>query len=557
MKQHDSLSEILVLASVGQDAALIAGTLAASGIEARRVHALDEVCEQLRAGEGIGMTGLIVTEESLESAQHVDVLAACLHHQPAWSDFPICVLTVPGDRPSTLARWRLFEALGNVTLLARPLTVEALLSVGRGMARSRARQRQTKHHLDELRDAAQLLERRVMERTEELMAIEETLRQSQKMEAIGQLTGGIAHDFNNLLQVINTNMELMKLRIRQERFGDVERHVLSAHDATQRAGALTHRLLAFSRRQTLDPKPVRPNQLISDMLDLIGRTLGPLIDVRTELSAQPHWTLCDPPQLENALLNLCINARDAMPTGGTLAIVTDKITLDGRDARLHDLPDGDYVIIEVTDTGIGMSADVISRAFDPFFTTKPLGQGTGLGLSMIYGFAQQSGGRVSIESTVEAGTTVRLHLPLLDDAPATRENERNAPLIAQPETRSTVLVVDDEATIRTLAAEVLTGAGYHVIEARDGLSGLSVLESNVNIDLLVTDVGMPGMNGKEMADRARHMRPQLDVLYITGYAEKAIFGDGNIDTGAHLLTKPFAIDDLLACVGKIIAQHGC
>jgi signal transduction histidine kinase/CheY-like chemotaxis protein len=552
MPLHENHGAVLVLASIGQDAEVITGILRANDIEAEQIGDLDAVCRRVHHEQGTGVAGLIVTEEALASRAHTDELAACLRRQPPWSDLPICVLTVPGDTPSTFARWRLFETLGNVTLSARPMTAEALQSVARGILRGRARQHLTMRHLEQLQDAAQMLERRVAERTEELMAAEETLRQAQKMEAIGQLTGGVAHDFNNLLQVVSSNMEVMKLRLRQGRINDLERHVLSAHDATQRAAALTHRLLAFSRRQTLDPKPVQSNVLIDSMLNLIARTLGPLIDVRTRFDPDLHMTLCDPPQLENALINLCINARDAMPDGGTLTISTENRTLDEREARRQDLSAGEYVIIAVADSGVGMSPEVMSRAFDPFFTTKPVGQGTGLGLSMVYGFSRQSGGKVVIESAPEKGTTVRLFLPRLNAALAESEAEQPPPELQPLPVRKTVLLVDDEPTIRDLSTEVLREAGFNVIEASDGTSGLSLLESDVAIDLLVTDIGMPGMNGKEMADRARRTRPDLNVLYITGYAEKAVFGDGNIEPGAHLLTKPFALNDLVAQVSEII-----
>jgi signal transduction histidine kinase/ActR/RegA family two-component response regulator len=545
--------DLLVLAPTGEDATVIARVLSSRSFDTRIVASLTEVCELLRNEEGLSVSGLVVTEEALEG--EAAVLIKCLEDQAAWSDLPTCVLIVAGNPDSAAVRWRFFEALGNVTLLARPLTVEALLSAARGLLRARARQLQTKRHLDELKAAALMLEQRVAQRTEELMAVEQTLRQAQKMEAIGQLTGGIAHDFNNLLQVISSNMELIKVRIRQGRMVEIERHAQSATEATQRAAALTHRLLAFSRRQTLHPKPVDANQLVSDMLELLQRTLGPSISVNTAFAHDLHLALCDPPQLENVVLNLCINARDAMPEGGELRLMTENSKLRGRATVLHDLPEGDYVVLSVTDTGCGMTPEIAAKAFDPFFTTKPIGQGTGLGLSMVYGFTRQSGGKVTIDSRVGAGTTVSIYLPKLegDDFPvAIKSQAPTAPLVASPKT---VLVIDDESAVRTLCAEVLREAGYNVIEAGDGLAGLSLLESNLHFDMLVTDIGMPGINGREMADRARRTRPELRVLYITGYAEKAAFPNGNVDPGSHLLTKPFAIQDLLARVEQIIAAE--
>jgi CheY-like chemotaxis protein len=313
-----------------------------------------------------------------------------------------------------------------------------------------------------------------------------------------------------------------------------------------------HRLLAFSRRQTLDPKPVKPNVLVGDMLELIARTLGPLIEITTKLDPDVESTLCDPPQLENALINLSINARDAMPNGGTLTIETENLSLNERHARLQDLPEGDYVSIAVTDSGCGMSPEVMRRAFDPFFTTKPIGQGTGLGLSMVYGFTRQSGGKVTIESVEGKGTTIRLLLPRLAGSAQEKSVDRQTPHFKPLPVQKTILVVDDEASIRALAAEVLKEDGFNVIEASDGKAGLSVLESDVVIDVLVTDIGMPGMNGKEMADRARQRRREIPVIYITGYAEKAVFGTGNVEEGARLLIKPFTMDDLIAEVRSVI-----
>jgi signal transduction histidine kinase/CheY-like chemotaxis protein len=544
---------IQVLAPVGRDSRVIVDTLRTAGIDALEISRLGDICRQLRHNEGVGIAGLVMTEESLSDVDTHGEFVDCLHHQPPWSDIPICILTVPGDRPSSVERWRLFSTLGNVTLLARPLTAEVLQSVARGLLRARSRQLLTKRHLDELKDAALLLERRVAERTEELMAAEDTLRQSQKMEAVGQLTGGIAHDFNNLLQVINTNMELTKLRIGQARHHEIERFVQSAHDAAQRAGALTHRLLAFARRQTLDPKPVAINQLIRDMLNLISRTLGPSIKVNARLDDPSPTTLSDPVQLESALINLCINARDAMPAGGTLDITTRIVAIESRQARLEGLPDGSYVMIEVKDTGFGMADDIIDKAFDPFFTTKPLGQGTGLGLSMVYGFCQQSGGKVSIDSQVGAGTAMRIYLPSIADVAGTVSMTFSQGVLNNSDEARTILVVDDEADIRMGCVEVLKDAGYTVIEASDGIAGLDILNSEVGIDLLISDIGMPGLNGKEMVDRARLKRPALLVLYMTGYAEKSVFGNGHVDEGAQLLSKPFAIDELVQKVSAMIS----
>ena len=384
--------------------------------------------------------------------------------------------------------------------------------------------------------------------------VEDALRQSQKMEAVGQLTGGLAHDFNNLLTGITGSLELLQARIAQGRIKDVDRYVNAAQGAARRAAALTQRLLAFSRRQTLDPKPTDANRLIAGMEELIRRTVGPEITVETVAVGGLWSTLVDPGQLENALLNLCINARDAMPDGGRITIETGNRWLDARVARERDLEPGQYVSLCVTDTGTGMTPEVIAKAFDPFFTTKPIGQGTGLGLSMIYGFTKQSGGQVRIYSELGRGTTVCLYLPRhigsAESAEAVPELA-DAPRAQQGET---VLVVDDEPTIRMLVAEVLQDLGYTAIEAADGSSGLRVLQSDVRIDLLVTDVGLPGgINGRQVADAARVTRPDLKVLFITGYAENAVVSHGHLDPGMHVVTKPFAMEALASRIKDLIS----
>ena len=348
------------------------------------------------------------------------------------------------------------------------------------------------------------LEQRVEERTAELQKTEEALRQSQKMEAVGQLTGGLAHDFNNLLTGISGSLELLQSRMAQGRLTDLDRYINAAQGASKRAAALTHRLLAFSRRQTLDPKPTDVNELIHGVEELVRRTVGPAIAIEVVGAAGLWPALIDPPQLENALLNLCINARDAMPEGGRITIETANKWLDDRAARERDLPPGQYLSVCVTDTGTGMTPDVIARAFDPFFTTKPIGQGTGLGLSMIHGFVRQSGGQVRIYSELGQGTTMCLYLPRYYGS--AREEAAHADLSDAPraEQGETVLIVDDEPSVRMLVSEVLEDLGYTAIEAADGPTGLKIMQSDARLDLLVTDVGLPGgMNGRQMADAGR------------------------------------------------------
>ncbi len=410
---------------------------------------------------------------------------------------------------------------------------------------------QQKLHLRELAEANRRLLAEGMERGR----IEDALRQSQKMEAVGQLTGGLAHDFNNLLTGIAGSLEMLQTRMAQGRLQDLGRYIAAAQGASKRAAALTHRLLAFSRRQTLEPKAADINRLIAGMEELIRRTVGPAIAVEVVAAGGLWTTLVDPNQLENALLNLCINARDAMPDGGRLTIETGNRWLDPPGGAERELPPGQYVSLNVSDTGTGMSASVIERAFDPFFTTKPIGQGTGLGLSMIYGFARQSGGQVRIYSEPGQGATVCLYLPRhLGDALA-GEGAAEPASTPRAEQGETVLIVDDEPTVRMLVGEVLQDFGYTALEAADGASGLRVLRSDVRIDLLITDVGLPGgINGRQVADAGRVLRPRLKVLFITGYAENAVIGHGHLEPGMHVLTKPFMMDALAKRIRDLIAQ---
>jgi PAS domain S-box-containing protein len=378
---------------------------------------------------------------------------------------------------------------------------------------------------------------------ERLKATEEALRQSQKMEAVGQLTGGIAHDFNNLLTGIVGSLDLLQTRLHQGRTDNFARYINAAMTSANRAAALTHRLLAFARRQPLVPKSVDVNELVVSLEDLLRRTIGETIDLEIAASDDLWCTLCDPNQLESALLNLAINARDAMPDGGKLTIKTANARLDSVTADTPALSPGDYVRIDVTDTGVGMSAEVAARAFDPFFTTKPIGQGTGLGLSMIYGFARQSNGHATIDSKIGQGTTIRLYLPRHhgDGAAAHPSATRAAEHAA---TGETVLVVEDEPVVRGVILEMLGDQGYRTLEAVDGASGLRILRSDARVDLLVTDVGLPGMSGRQLADQARETRPGLKILFMTGYAESVAISDGFLQAGMEMITKPFELDSL-------------
>lgn len=397
------------------------------------------------------------------------------------------------------------------------------------------------------------LEERVVEEVLERAKAEEQLRQVQKMEAVGQLTGGIAHDFNNMLAVIIGGLNLVQRKLSKGET-DVERFVEGAIDGARRAADLTKRLLAFSRQQPLAPEPVNPNRMVSNMTELVTRTLGEPITVETVLGAGLWQVKVDPAQLESAVLNLCVNARDAMPDGGRLTIETSNAFVDDAFAREFAITSGQYVLIAVADTGTGMSADTMARAFDPFFTTKETGKGTGLGLSQVYGFVRQSGGHVKIYSEPNVGTSVKIYLPrFYGDAPVpVRDPDTNAMHRGLP--AELVLVVEDEDRVRAVSVEALKHLGYGVIEAPHPVEALRMFEAGQRVSLLFTDVVMPQMSGRDLADRARKHQPDLKVLYTTGYTRNAIVHNGVLDAGTSLLTKPFSIDELAAKVRKILDE---
>ena len=374
---------------------------------------------------------------------------------------------------------------------------------------------------------------------------EEALRQSQKMEAIGQLAGGIAHDFNNLLAALVGNVQLMRRQLGQGLVKDLPRYVAAMESITSKASAMTQRLLAFSRRQTLAPVPLDVKERIEAMRELITLTVGPSIRVRTVFAHDPCKTLCDPNQFDSALLNLAINARDAMPGGGNLTVTATRTYLAAVQAAALQLPaDQAYIVVSVEDSGVGMTSKIVQRAFEPFFTTKPSGQGTGLGLSMVYGFVTQSGGQIKINSQPGAGTEVAIYLPACEgEIPATTR-ALEAVGTSSPTAEVCILLVDDEITVREPLAELLVELGYRVIQAGDGAQGLDILKSSQRIELLISDVGLPGhMNGRQLADAGRQLRPQLKVLFITGYADKAASADGLAGEDMEVMIKPFGLDE--------------
>jgi PAS domain S-box-containing protein len=396
------------------------------------------------------------------------------------------------------------------------------------------------------------LEDQVAERTEALRRNEEALRQSQKMDAVGQLTGGVAHDFNNLLQVIIGNLETLQRHLGGES-ARLQRSAANAMKGAQRAAALTQRLLAFSRRQPLDPKPANLNVLVNAVSELLQRTIGEAVSIESVQSAGLWQVEVDPNEFESTLLNLAVNARDAMPDGGKLTIETANTHLDEAYAAAHaEVIAGQYVVVCVSDTGVGMDANTLAQVFEPFFTTKPVGKGTGLGLSQVYGFVKQSGGHVKIYSEPGQGTTIKLYLPRLDGVVSETE-ESESHITPEGGSEETILVLEDDDDVRTHSVECLRELGYRVVEAHDGPSALRLLERQPRVDLLFTDVVLPGgLTGAQAAAQAREIRPDLKVLFTTGYARNAIIHHGRLDKGVQLITKPFTFSDLAAKVRDVL-----
>ena len=560
----DSL-RVLVLAPVGRDGPALAEVLRKHGMQAEVCASLAGLIKAMDTEAG----AVLLAEEGLFNQPHSE-LAALIEQQPPWSDLPFILLASRQDHKSIFDwRQRLVTMLRNVELHDRPVQAAVLASSVQAALKARRRQYEVRMLLTQREQAAQLLEAVVATRTSELAAannalrsqiadreaVEASLRQAQKMDAVGQLTGGIAHDFNNMLQAISGSLELMQRKIGQGRVAEMARYMDSARTTVKRAAALTNRLLAFSRRQALQPQPVELDALIVGIEELLRGTVGPAITVTLDMDNGAWPALCDPNQLESALLNAAINARDAMPEGGRLTISTRPMSLGKSEVAGQDgAKPGDYVQIALADTGTGMEEATRARAFEPFFTTKPIGHGTGLGLSQLYGFVRQSGGFVRLESRPAQGTTLRLYLPR--HGTEAFEGVRQAPPVEAGRAAShrIVLLVEDEADVRGMTSEWLSDLGYRMLEAEDGPTALGVLNRTDHLDMLVTDVGLPnGMNGRQVADAVRERLPGLPVLFITGYAGSV--QENQLEPGMQVIRKPFALDELGDRIGKMLAQR--
>lgn len=538
----------LILAPQGRDAQIAGMILKQAGAIAHVCDDLAHLVRELEAGAGVA----VVVEEALEQAEF-PAMVGWLDRQSSWSDFPFVLLTQRGaGLERNPAAKRVSLALGNVSFLERPFHPTTLVSMVETALRGRRRQYEARDRIQIIRQAEEVLERRVEERTAELESanrqladqiaererIESVLRQAQRLEAVGQLTSGVAHDFNNLLMVILGNVRQMQKTPRDPT--EVRRlHMLV--QAAERGAQLTSQLLAFSRRQKLEPRSVDLNDTVLRMRDLLQSTMGGSVRIDTRLQSGLWPAMIDPTQIELVILNLAINARDAMAVGGALVVETLNATLGGPE-RPEDPPAGDYVMVAVRDTGSGMTSDILAKVFEPFFTTKEVGKGSGLGLSQVFGLAKQSGGGVRIESTPGVGTSVQVYLPRSDTPPVdlgTQTYDKTNEVLHN----RNVLVVDDDTAVREVTATILTELGYRVIEAGSGGAALEVLDQHAEIDLMLVDFAMPGMNGAEVAREARARRPQLPILFVTGYADTAALPSSSED---GVLRKPFREEDLAA-----------
>ncbi|WP_332659908.1 response regulator [Brevundimonas sp.] len=557
MSRGGDLSErVLVLAPTGRDAAIAAAILGEAKAPTRICAGLAELLDEMRAGAGMA----VLVEEALRDSD-LSGLSHWIDGQPSWSDFPFLVLTHRGGsvERNPMAK-RLSVTLGNVGFLERPFHPTTLVSAVRTALRGRHRQYEARERIEEIRRAEALLERRVADRTAELEAAnrqlaaqiaereraESALRQAQRLEAVGQLTSGVAHDFNNLLTVVMGNVEQMK---KGETDPRVIRRLDMMSEASARGARLTAQMLAFSRRQKLEPRAVDLNETVRSMGDMLQSAIGGSVRIEPPQLDPDLWpAMIDPTQIELVILNLAINARDAMAVGESLLIRTENVTT-GEPKRPEEPPAGDHVVVSVTDTGSGMTAEVLARVFEPFFTTKEVGKGSGLGLSQVFGLAKQSGGGVSIDTEVGRGTTIRVFLPRAGSAPR-REDAASHELLTASEAGLVVLVVDDDDAVREVTAGFLTDLGYEVVEAGSGGAALDQLDRHPRIDAMLLDFAMPGMNGADLARELRMRCPTAPILFATGYVDAEALTDVSEGLIVH---KPFTQAELARKLSRSLA----
>ena len=543
---------VLIHAPIGRDADVIASVLSQGNIESRIAPDFNSfLCGLPEA------TVAVVTEEALMGNDRTP-LAAWVGEQPPWSDFPFILLSFRGE--SEARTGQLVDLLGNVTLLERPLRAMAVVSAVRSAIRARRRQRQALRYLDEcarteakLREMTATLEDRVRERTQQLSQAnnrltaeiaereraESFLLQSRKMEAIGQLTGGVAHVFNNLLTVIIGNIGMLEKTATAKSDPVLGRRLSHMRIAAERGAKLTSQLLAFSRKQRLEPKALDLNHTVTNMRELLQSSVGATLRIETKLDPELWRADVDPTQIELVLLNLAINARDAMDNAGLLLVETCNVSCGPPELQEHP-PAGDYVMVAVTDSGSGMTEEILARAFEPFFTTKAIGKGSGLGLSQVLGFAKQSGGGVRIDTRPGEGTSVKVYLPR---SAATVAEEQSVQAVEwnMPQEQATILLVDDDPGVRDVTASMLRDLGYSVVEAGSGQAALEALKNEPAIELALVDYAMPGMNGAEVAKQARALSPLLPIVFITGYADASALAGISEE---RIIRKPFANGDV-------------
>jgi signal transduction histidine kinase len=542
----------LIVATRGRDAQVARGILHDAGVRADICPDINALLAELTSGAELA----ILTEEAFRGVD-TRALVHWAASQPVWSDFPFIVLTEHGgglERNPTADQ--LTRALGNVSFLERPFHPTTLVSIVQTSLRGRRRQYECRRLNEELELRVQertaelaTANRQLLRQMEERERVEATLRQMQRLEAVGQLTSGVAHDFNNLLTVVLGNIRFLDRELAAAGIeGKVKQRLGHMRVAAERGAKLTDQMLSFSRRQRLEPRALDLNEAVAGMQELLQSTMGGSIRIETKLADDLWPAMADPTQLELAVLNLAINARDAMGIGGTLTVSTSNVAL-GQPTHPEDPPPGEYVEICVNDNGSGMTPDVRAKAFEPFFTTKEIGKGSGLGLSQILGFAKQSGGGVSIDSKIGEGTSICIYVPRAD---------RAAEHVSQDELRADsraligarILLVDDDSAVREVTAEALRESGYEVLEAGSGGAALELLEG-LTIDLLIIDLAMPGMSGAELASRVRAKRPDLPMLFVTGFADRSVLADVH---ETQIVGKPFAPGELAAKAQSVLMR---